>query len=206
MIATSTACDAGHSIAEIFQGDALEVLQVLHPLEERDGDAAGVGVDVGQHVDAAVTEDEVGGGYGGPVRGLHNVPRLDLARHVVCTSSETLLACSPRSRAAGQHSLARQRSLDNEVSHVWCPHCAQARCRACTLAMHSEKRDQSVWHRVTADSISHVAQAKQHGGKRCAPSMTPPSAAGTNTSHCTLKISSRKRCSPAGYCGMPPPL
>ena len=38
----------------------LVVVEVLHPLEVGDHDAAGVGEDVGEHLDAPVGEDPVG--------------------------------------------------------------------------------------------------------------------------------------------------
>mmetsp|Transcript_46445 Transcript_46445/g.116151 ORF Transcript_46445/g.116151 Transcript_46445/m.116151 type:complete len:426 (-) Transcript_46445:196-1473(-) len=67
----------------------LEVLQVLHPLKEAHRDASGVAVDVGEHGDAAVPQDEVALRGDGPVGRLRHplalqvgcVPRVDDAAH-----------------------------------------------------------------------------------------------------------------------------
>src|SRR5579864_3032649 len=71
----------GGHVLERMHHDALEPLvhgllvpevaaPVLHPLEVADGDAAGVGEDVGDYEDALLVEDTIGSGAGGPVGAL----------------------------------------------------------------------------------------------------------------------------------------
>ena len=64
---------AGHDqpqpVVDLLLGPG-EGLQRLHPLEVGDGDAAGVGENVGKNQDAAVEQDRVGLGQGRSVRRL----------------------------------------------------------------------------------------------------------------------------------------
>jgi hypothetical protein len=61
----------------------LLVLQVLHPLEVQDGDAARVREDVREDRDASLEEDAIGGRRRGPVRALDDELRADGARVVL---------------------------------------------------------------------------------------------------------------------------
>mmetsp|Transcript_3025 Transcript_3025/g.8244 ORF Transcript_3025/g.8244 Transcript_3025/m.8244 type:complete len:427 (+) Transcript_3025:791-2071(+) len=61
-----------------------EVLEVLDPLKEGDCHAATVGVNVWQHCDAAVSENEVGLRCRRAVGGLHNNAALQLVRVALC--------------------------------------------------------------------------------------------------------------------------
>jgi len=65
-------------LALILEGQATvrDVVQVLQPLEEGDGDTTGVDVQIGNDQDVAIDEDLVGSGGGGAVGSLGNDLKL----------------------------------------------------------------------------------------------------------------------------------
>jgi len=69
-------------LALVLEGEAAvrHVVQVLEPLEERDGDTSGVDVQVGNHKNVAVDQDFVGGGRRRAVGRLADDLGVDLAR------------------------------------------------------------------------------------------------------------------------------
>ena len=95
---------------------AREVLKILHPLEERDGDTAGVGVDVRQHVDAAVAQDAIRRRDGGPVGGLDDVLARNTLRHLICSTTLRLGLC-----------------YSNAAASLHVEHLSKGRCRAAAL-------------------------------------------------------------------------
>ena len=67
------------SFARISSASPEQATEVLHPLEVRDGDAAGVREDVRQHEDAALGEDRVRLDRGRAVGALRDESRMDAA-------------------------------------------------------------------------------------------------------------------------------